>query len=176
MNAIVLAAAMAVALPAWAATLAPIPIAPPDSRLTYTVLALGIVPIRAAFLDFTGTVSADPGTPATCAVQIVVKIVSLTLTGPSRGLALGPTMLDAQHFPVMRFEGRCQGPTLAGSLTLHGVTHKLVMQLHRRGRRITASGTVQRRDYGVSGLAGLVGQRIRFDLETTLPPSLAAQL
>jgi polyisoprenoid-binding protein YceI len=173
MKAIVLATALLLSAPAWAATLAPIPIAPPGSALTYTVFALGLLPIKAAFLDFSGTVSADPAAPMACAVHIGVRIASMALAGPSRALALGPTMLDAQRFPAMQFEGTCNGTALAGALTLHGVTHNLVMQWQRHGRRISAHGTVQRRDYGVDGLSGLVGQRIRFDLETTLPPSFA---
>ena len=80
-------------------------------------------------------------------------------------MALGSAMLDAARFPTMGFVGQCAGDTLSGTLKLHGVSHALVLSLQLQDGQVIATGTVQRRDYAILGMGGLVGQRIRIRLQ-----------
>ena len=174
MNRFILLACLA-APPARAGALAPVLLSPPASRLHYTVFALGMLPVQAEFGRFSGALTIDPASPATCRVQVTVVIASLHMDDPDRNrLALGPAMLDAARYPTMRFDGSCQGSRLVGRLTLHGMTHPLSMTLSRTGTHVAATGTVQRRDFGIGGLPGLVGQPVRFTLDADLPQTVAA--
>ncbi len=130
--------------------------------------------MNAHFDDFAGTVIMDTAAPGSCHVQVTVRIASLHMADPARTrLALGSSMLDAAHFPTMAFTGQCDGAMLNGALTLHGVTRPLELTMQRRDSLMTATGVLQRRDYVITGLPGLVGQRIRIRLQTALPPPLA---
>jgi polyisoprenoid-binding protein YceI len=161
-------------LPGRAAS-GPIALTPPASRLDYTVFALGMFPISANFQDFSGTLTLDPRDSSHCAVDLTVRIASLHMADPARNkLALSASVLDAAHFPSMHFAGICAdaGTALAGTLTLHGVTHPLTLAVIRRGRHVTATGTLRRGDYAIGGLPGFVGQRIRFRLAADLPAAV----
>jgi polyisoprenoid-binding protein YceI len=169
-----LAATAFLAAPAAAGVVAPIALAPPASQLAYTVFAFGLIPINASFQDFTGTLTLDPGQPQSCQVHLTVRVASLRMADPDRSRqALGPAMLDAAHYPTMHFDGHCAGPSLVGQLTLHGVTRPLIMAVQRDGEHVVATGVLQRRDYAIAGLPGLVGQRVRFRLNAPLPPIAA---
>ena len=146
------------------------PLSPATSRIEYTVFALGMMPMTAHFEDFAGTLSTDPAAAHTCRVTVTVRVASLHMADPVRThMALGTSMLDAARFPTMGFTGQCAGDTLTGSLTLHGVTHPLLLTLRRQGDKVVATGIVQRRDYAILGMGGLVGQRVRIRLQTALP-------
>ena len=175
----------AAAMPAGAAVIAPVRLAPPSSELGYTVFALGIIPITATFRDFSGSLVVDPRDPKACEVRISVRIASLHMADPARNkLALSPAVLDAAHYPIMQFVGRCAQADaapgrpavaeLAGELTLHGVTRPLTLEVKRDGTNVTATGMLLRHDYGIGGLQGMVGQRIRFRLAAKLPAEIAA--
>ena len=159
---------------AVAAGLTSVPLAPPGTHIGYTVYAIGLVPIDASFGAFSGTLSVDAAHPALCKVQVTVRIASLHMDDASRQqVALGPTMLDAARFPTMHFAGHCATAGLTGQLTLHGVTRPLTLTLKRKGAHVTATGSVKRADFGIAGLPGLVGGRIRIHLDAVLPPGLA---
>ena len=146
------------------------PLTPPGTRLGYTVFALGMVPITANFTDFSGTLNVNVNHPNTCAVQVTVRIASLHMDDPDRNrIALGQTMLDAQHYPTMRFVGQCQGSSLIGMLTLHGVTRRVVLAIRRSGMHVVATGSVRRWDFAIRGMPGVVGQRVGLRFDATLP-------
>jgi polyisoprenoid-binding protein YceI len=131
---------------------------------------MGMLPIQAQFQRFTGSVASNPGRQSSCHVQVSVDVASLHMDDPTQNrLALGPTMLDAAHYPIMRFDGHCQGARLVGELTLHGVTRPLTMMVKRSGTHVAAIGVIQRRDYGIRGLPGLVGPHVHFRLDADVP-------
>jgi polyisoprenoid-binding protein YceI len=168
--------ALAAPLPGHAAAGTAIALAPPASRLDYTVFALGLFPIDANFQDFAGSLTVDPHDPSRCAVVLTVRIASLHMADPARNkLALSASVLDAARFPSMHFSGTCAdaGAALAGTLTLHGVTRPLTLAVTRDGTHVTATGMLRRSDYAIGGLPGLVGQRIRFRLAADLPADTA---
>ncbi len=163
---------MASAARGSAATL--VPIGPPGSQLGYTVFALGFMPMEARFGDFAGTLTIDKANAKSCAVQVTVRVASLRMVDPGlTRLALGPAVLDAARFPSIRYVGHCQGSSLVGLLTLHGVTRPFTFTVTRDGTHAAASGMLRRQDFGIGGLGGLIAERVRFQLDAALPPSVA---
>ena len=152
-----------------------VPITPPGSEIGYTVFALGFVPMEARFGDFKGTLAIDKADAASCTVQVTVHVASLRMGDPGlTRLALGAAVLDASRFPFIRYVGHCQGSSLVGLLTVHGTTRPFTFVVTRDGTQATASGMLQRQDFGIGGLGGLIAQRVRFHLNATLPAFVGA--
>ena len=168
---LVIAALVAIAsLPARAAII-DVPLVPTSTRIGYTALVFGLFPIPANFERFSGSIKADPADPKACEIHIQVEIASLKMVDPAKtAQALGPSLLDASHYPTMRFDGNCDpAGGVSGHLLLHGVSRALHLSEHRDGDVILSTGKVERRDYGISGFAGLLGQSITIRFSTRLP-------
>jgi polyisoprenoid-binding protein YceI len=165
---------LCLAAPAYAAAPVPTLLTPADATISYTAFALDLLPVTGTFKQFAGTVTVPPGTQD-CRVQMQVQIASLRMDDTDRQRqALAPDMLDATHFPTMGFTGTCQGQSLTGRLTLHGVTRPVSLTIRREAGHVICTGTLQRRDFGIRGLTGLVAPRIHIRLNVTLPPDLGA--
>ena len=171
---LVIAALVAIAsLPARAAIIN-VPLVPTSTRIGYTALVFGLFPIPANFERFSGSIKADPADPKACEIHIQVEIASLKMADPAKtAQALGPSLLDAAHYPTMRFDGKCDpAGGVSGHLLLHGVSRALHLSEHRDGEVILSTGKVERRDFGISGFAGLLGQSITIRFSTRLPKGL----
>lgn len=167
--AIWLTAALAV-VPANAA-LRRVALDPGMAQIGYTAFAFGLIPIPATFDRFSGTIEQDTAHPGVCRLQVSVDIDSLRMADERRREeVLAPDMLDASQFPTMRFSGGCQSATLTGTLTLHGVSRPLSFAMQRNGTEVNCVGTLVRRDFGILGMSGLVGQKVRIRLSVHLPP------
>jgi polyisoprenoid-binding protein YceI len=148
-------------------------LAPPDATVAYTVFALGFIPIHAVFQKFSGGVDVAPGTRPGCHVNVTIAVASLLMDDPDRQRqALGPAMLNASAFPTMHFTGSCVPAGLEGALTLHGVTHSITLSLHQIADQLVCTGSINRGDYGVNGLPGLVGSRVLLRLTMRTPAGL----
>ena len=168
---LVVAALVAVPMPPVQAAIINVPLVPQSTKIGYTALVFGLFPIPAHFDRFSGSITADPSDPTTCEIHVVVEIASLQMADPARtAQALGPSLLDAARYPTMRFDGKCeQGGGVSGQLLLHGVSGYLHMSRHRFGDTVLSTGKVQRRDYGITGFSGLLGQSISIRFSTRLP-------
>lgn len=133
---------------------------------------------------FRGSATLDPDRPAASTVDLTFDAAALRVTGQGepaddvpkvQAAMLGPECLDAGRFPTVRFvsTGVAEaGParqsedgrdfTVAGALTLHGVTRPLTLRVHvaATGDRLTATGrtTVRQTDFGIRPIskAGVV--------------------
>ncbi len=147
---------------------------PADARIGLTIYAMGMFPQAGHFSRFAGKLSLDPGPPARCHVELQVEAASLAMSTEARTrTALGPSMLDAAHFPALTYHGDCDPAHTAGQLTLHGVTHDLALTTSLDAGTITATGALHRQDYAVRGLPGLVGGTVHIVFSVDLPPDLA---
>jgi len=147
-----------------------VPLAPPTARIGYTVYAFGLLPISGSFDRFRGVLTEDPGKPFDCRVEVTVDIDSLRMDDPDRRWrTLGPDMFDAAHYPTMRFAGRCAPQSIAGTLTLHGVSRPVTFATHREGSQVICTGTVARRDFGIVGMGGMVAPYVHIRLSVHLP-------
>jgi len=143
---------------------------PASAQIAYTVFALGVFPVQARFEQFAGALTEDQSDPATCDVHVVVQVASLRMADPARtAQALGSAMLDAARYPTMRFDGSCTSDGVAGILTLHGISHTLQLSKQRDGTSVVSTASLQREDYGVSGMRYLIGARVLLRVITHLP-------
>jgi polyisoprenoid-binding protein YceI len=129
-----------------------------------------------------GHASVDPDRIGDSTVELTVDAGALRVTGQGEPAAdapkvqaamLGPTCLDAQRFPTIRFvstavtDAGAAGPggrdlTLRGELTIHGVTRPVALRVHVdvSGDRLEATGrtTLRQTDFGITPIskAGVV--------------------
>jgi polyisoprenoid-binding protein YceI len=145
-------------------------LAPPATTIAYTAYALGLWPVHAEFERFAGRVRLNASKPADCDIDVTIEMQSLRMDDPDRRrLVLGPTMLDAAHFPTMHFTGVCAPSGVVGRLTLRGVTKELQLSVRQSQHMLVCTGLIERSEFGVNGLPGVVGPRIRIRLSTPMP-------
>jgi polyisoprenoid-binding protein YceI len=135
---------------------------------------------RSLMMIFTSTYRQLSGVldfdPATRTCHIDVQFVVRSLTSPNalmRAQTMSKTFLDPEDFPAARYVGSCQGPLLVGSLTLRGQTHPFTMTLTYLGTAselvaIHAEGILNRDEWGLTGLAFVVGKNIRITNDIAL--------
>lgn len=98
----------------------------------------------------------------------------------------GPDLLDTARFPVIRFQSTAvrQGATapeaiITGNVTIKGITGEVILNTVLTQERATVGqdnpdltlilrGSIDRRDFGVTSYAGLVGPRIDLDIRASL--------
>jgi len=164
---------------------------PPHSSAQFSVRHLGVSTVRGAFTKVSGTVIYDTANLNKPSIQATIDATSVDTRVEMRDNDLrGPRFLDAQKYPTITFtskkvEAAGEGKLKAtGDLTMHGVTKEVVLDVDGptpaikdpmgKGRlRMGASATtkINRNDYGVSGLSGIVGDEITItiDIEMTKP-------
>jgi polyisoprenoid-binding protein YceI len=168
MNRIVRSLAIAlVALPAFAFAADTWNIDPAHSQTSFTVKHLMISTVRGEFTKTTGKVVLDEANITRSTVEATIDIASVSTREEKRDTHLkSPEFFDAAKFPTMTFkstkvEKHGDGLKVTGDLTMHGVTKPVVLDvtgptkeikdpwgLARRG--VSATGKVNRKDFGVS--------------------------
>ena len=112
---------------------------PAHTQVQFGVRHLMISTVRGTFREVQGTVQADDSGPG--AVNVSVNIASIDTREPQRDAHLrSADFFDAEHFPVMTFQGRrLVGRTtepfqLVGDLTIRGVTREVTLDVVPEGR------------------------------------------
>jgi len=137
-------------------------------------------------MKVSGSAQYDPADPSKDSVDITIDASSVDTRVQMRDNDLrSPNFLDVQKYPTITFkskqtkaagEGKLQ---MVGDLTIHGVTKEVVLDVDGPSapikdpwgnQRIGASATtkVNRNDYGVKGLPGVVGDDINITIDTEL--------
>jgi polyisoprenoid-binding protein YceI len=161
---------------------------PPHSSAQFSVRHLGVSTVRGAFTKVSGTVQYDPASPGKASIQASIETASVDTRVEMRDNDLrSPRFLDAQKYPTITFASKKVEPGVAGQLkvtgdlTIHGVTKEVVLDVDglappikdpmgKDRMRMGASATtkINRNDFGVSGLPGLVGDDITITLDVEM--------
>jgi polyisoprenoid-binding protein YceI len=186
--AIVTVLAMAAAAAAQAATWQ---IDPNHSSAQFSVRHLGVSTVRGAFTKVSGSAKYDPSDPSKGALDATIDASSVDTRVEMRDNDLrSPNFLDVQKYPTITFHskqtkaagaGKLQ---ITGDLTIHGVTKEVVLDVDGPSasikdpwgnQRIGASAAtkINRKDFGVNGAPGVVGDDITITIDTELiqPPA-----
>lgn len=153
------------------------------SELTFRVRHLA-GRVRGSFKAWHGTIEADPDNLTQGSAKITVDASSINTENDERDAHLrSPDFFDVEKYPTLEFASTTleidgEAMTLAGDLTLHGVTKPIVLKGTYGGivndpwggRRINfeATGKFNRKDFGlawgtlVEGIA-LVGDVVEVD-------------
>ncbi len=152
---------------------------PKHTQVRFGVMHMGIAPFYGTFSQVTGTLNLDRARPEATSVSIEVPMASVVT--PSAKLneeLVSPMFFDAAQYPTMKFVSdsvRIHGThaTIAGQLTLHGVTRPLVLEASFTGAGVvnnkttvgfTATGTLRRSDYRVTTEVPLVSDAVQIDI------------
>jgi polyisoprenoid-binding protein YceI len=137
---------------------------------------------------FRGNATFDPDRIAASAVDLTIDAGALRVSGQGEPPAdvpqvqaamLGPTCLDANHFPTIRFvsgavadAGAGAGGrdlTLHGELTLHGVKRAVAMRVHLEitGAELAATGqtTLRQSDFGITPISKAGVVKVKDEIE-----------
>jgi polyisoprenoid-binding protein YceI len=181
---IIIALAMTAAAAAQAGTWQ---IDPNHTAAQFSVRHLGVSTVRGAFTKVTGSAKYDPADLSKTSLEATIETTSVDTRVEMRDNDLrSPRFFDAQKFPTITFHSKttkASGPgklQITGDLTIHGVTKEVVLDVDGpsepikdpmgKGLRMGASATtkVNRQDFGVSALPGIVGDDITITIDTEL--------
>jgi polyisoprenoid-binding protein YceI len=161
---------------------------PPHSAAQFSVKHLGVSTVRGAFTKVSGTVQYDPNNVGKTTIQATIDTASVDTRVEMRDNDLrSARFLDAQKYPTITFaskkvEAAGAGQLkVTGDLTIHGTTKEVVLDVDglaapikdpmgKDRMRMGASATtkINRNDFGVSGLPGLIGDDITITLDVEM--------
>jgi len=141
---------------------------PAHSKLSFTVVHMGISDVSGRFNKFDATINATKPDFSDATVELTADVNSINTDVEMRDTHLkSPDFFDVAQFPSMSFKssgitrlGKGNRYRLTGYLTLHGVTKPVTMLMVYRGtitnpqtkKPVTGfqvTGTIRRSDYGI---------------------------
>jgi polyisoprenoid-binding protein YceI len=162
---------------------------PMHSAAQFSVRHLGVSTVRGAFTKVSGSATYDPANPAKTTINATIDTASVDTRVEMRDNDLrSPNFLDVQKYPTITFQSKqtkVAGPgklQVIGDLTIHGVTKEVTLDVDGPtapmkdpwgNQRIGASAStkISRKDFGVNGAAGLVGDDITITIDVELIPA-----
>lgn len=186
MSRFVVALVTALALAAAAAAQADWQIDPMHSSAQFSVWHLGVSTVRGAFTKVSGSAKYDPADVSKTSLDATIEASSVDTRVEMRDNDLrSPNFLEVQKYPTITFRskqvkaagaGKLQ---IIGDLTIHGVTKEVSLDVDGPSaamkdpwgnQRIGASATtkINRKDFGVNGAPGIVGDEISITIDAEL--------
>jgi polyisoprenoid-binding protein YceI len=135
-----------------------------------------ILNITGTYAKLTGNLDYDLAAK-TCNVDVTFDVNSLQLPNALiRSQTMSQGFLDPAEYPTTHFVGTCQGDNLVGNLTLRGQTHPFTMAItyETSGGQVTGihtEGSLNRYDWGLTGLTMTVGKTISLNGQPPAPPA-----
>lgn len=159
---------------------------PAHSGATFSVRHMGISTVRGKFAKVTGTVTYDPADLSQTVIDVSIDASSLD-TGIDRrdNDVRSDHFLDVKQYPTITFKSKGAEPAgegklkVTGDLTIHGVTKQVVLNVDGPSQPITdpmghkrigasATTTINRSDFGMTNMQGMVGNEITITIDTEL--------
>jgi polyisoprenoid-binding protein YceI len=143
---------------------------PPSVQVEFRAYGLGLIPFDGKFTRFHGWLRYDPRRPEACQVVLEIDAASLAMSNEAvRDVIAGPEFMDVARLPELAFHGECLGDVIAGSLLLHGENHPFSLDLTRTAQTMTATGKLQRAQWGMTARRFTAGSTIRIRVEIPNP-------
>ncbi len=128
-----------------------------------------------------GTLTIDPARPSAATVAIDIPLSGLTVTSPGFGKHLATAdLFDTAKFPTARFVSRSvkvrgTNATIAGDLTLRGVTRPLTLAARLHGAGVnpmskkqtvgfSATAKLKRSDFGLGYAVPAVSDEVNLEI------------
>jgi polyisoprenoid-binding protein YceI len=159
---------------------------PNHTAAQFSVRHMGISTVRGAFTKVSGTVSYDPSDPTKTTIEASIDTASVDTRNEMRDKDLrSDKFFDADKYPTLTFKSKHVESAgsgklkVTGDLSIHGVTKEVVLDVDgpsapvkdQRGTMhvgASASTTINRMDFGVSGAAAMVGNDVPLTLDIEL--------
>ena len=166
---------------------------PNHSAAQFSVRHMGISTVRGAFTKVSGTATYDPADPGKTTLEATIDASSIDTRVEKRDKDLrSPNYFDVAKYPTLTFkstkaEAAGAGKLkITGDLTIHGVTKEVVLDVDgpsapvqdpKGNAHMGASATtkINRKNFGVNGGGGMVGDEIpiTIDVELMIPAAPA---
>ena len=152
------------------------------TQVGFTLSHFGFTNYSGLFSGATGSLQLDPAHAGANRIEVTSPVQSIQTTVPLLTDELkGDKWFDVAKFPQATFTstnvtlGADGSATIAGNLTLHGVTKPVVLHAHFMGAGINpidkaytvgfqANTTIKRTDFGVSLYAPAVGDEVELTI------------
>ncbi len=159
---------------------------PMHSSAQFSVRHLGVSTVRGAFTKVSGSAKYDPADPSKDSLEASIDAASVDTRVEMRDNDLrSPNFLDVQKYPTITFhskQAKAAGTgkmQITGDLTIHGVTKEVVLDVDGPSapvkdpwgnQRIGASAStkISRKDFGVNGAPGMVGDDLTLTVDVEL--------
>jgi polyisoprenoid-binding protein YceI len=159
---------------------------PNHSSAQFSVKHLGVSTVRGAFTKVTGTAKYDPADPSKDSLDTSIETSSVDTRVTMRDNDLrSANFFDVEKYPTITFKSKQTKASgagmlqITGDLTIHGVTKEVVLDVQGPSAPIkdpwgnqrigaSASTKINRRDFGVNGGAGAVGDEITITIDAEL--------
>ncbi|QYE36331.1 YceI family protein [Polymorphobacter sp. PAMC 29334] len=155
---------------------------PGHTQVTFSVSHFGFTEYSGVFSGASGSLRIDPASPAAAKLDVSMPVGTVQTTSAKLdGELKGDQWFDAAKFPTATFDSTkvtSEGPgraTIAGNLTLHGVTRPVILQAQFVGAGVnpldksetigfSATGTIRRSEFGVTKYVPLVGDEVKLSI------------
>jgi len=159
---------------------------PNHTAAQFSVKHLGVSTVRGAFTKVSGSAKMDTSDPTKDSLTATIDASSVDTRVQMRDNDLrSPNFLDVQKYPTITFKSKqvkAAGPgklAIVGDLTIHGVTKEVTLDVDGPSAPIkdpwgnqrigaSASTKINRKDFGVNGAPGVVGDDISITIDTEL--------
>jgi len=159
---------------------------PPHSSAQFSVRHLGISTVRGAFTKVSGKVEYDPADVSKSVVDVTIEAASVDTRVEQRDNHLrSPDFLDVAKYPTITFRSKRVESAgagklkVTGDLTIHGTTKTVVLDVEGPSAPLddhhghlhmgaSATTTINRQDYGVSGVPVMVGNDISITIDVEM--------
>jgi len=164
---------------------------PNHSSAQFSVRHLGVSTVRGAFTKVSGSANYDPSDSSKDSLEATIEASSVDTRVEMRDNDLrSPNFLEVQKYPTITFHAKrftAQGAgklQITGDLTIHGVTKEVMLDVDGPSapikdpwgnQRIGISATtkINRKDFGVNGAPGVVGDDISITIDAEMIQPLA---
>ena len=159
---------------------------PMHSSAQFSVRHLGVSTVRGAFTKVSGSAKFDAADPSKTSLDASIEASSVDTRVEMRDNDLrSPNFLEVQKYPAITFHAKQTKSAgsgkllITGDLTIHGVTKEVTLDVDGPSapikdpwgnQRIGASATtkINRKDFGVNGAPGAVGDEITITIDAEL--------
>ena len=164
---------------------------PAHSGVHFSVKHLVVATVRGQFDRVSGSITLDPTDLSRANVQATIDAASISTRDAQRDAHLrSADFLDAERFPTIEFRSTKvarsrDGFTVAGDLTIHGVTRPVVLAVEASDAEIkdpygnlkraaTATARINRKDFGLTWNVALetggvlVGDELKIEIDVEL--------
>ena len=158
---------------------------PAHSAAQFTVRHMGSSNVRGTFTKVGGTVT-NPGDPSKASVDVTIDASSVDSRVQRRDDDLrSDHFFDVAKYPTITFKSKKVETAgdgklkVTGDLTIHGVTKEAVLDVDgptaamkdpkgTSHRGASATTTINRTDYGINTMSGMIGESIAIQLDVEL--------
>ena len=152
---------------------------------------MGISTVRGAFTKVSGTVTYDPADLSKTTLEATIDANSVDTRVERRDNDLrSPNFFDVAKYPSLTFKSKRVEAAgtgklkITGDLTIHGVTKEVVLDVDGPSAPMqdpkgdahmgaSASTKINRKDFGVSGGGGMVGDDVPITIDVELVSAAA---